>query len=84
MDTPTKPSHLEVLNFDEKNYSKKIDIRKIEEIKKSLKKINQIVFHLAAQSLVKRSYKEPILTWDTNALGTRNILECLRILKRNV
>ncbi len=83
LDAPTKPSHLEALNLKKKITEKKIDIRKIDEIKKIFKKNKpDYVFHLAAQSLVKRSYKEPILTWDTNALGTRNILECLRILKK--
>jgi CDP-glucose 4,6-dehydratase len=38
----------------------------------------EIVFHLAAQPLVRRSYKEPVLTYDTNVMGTVNILECVR------
>ena len=39
----------------------------------------EIVFHLAAQPLVRRSYKEPVYTYDTNVMGTVNILECVRI-----
>ena len=35
----------------------------------------QIVFHLAAQSLVRRSYADPIGTFSTNVLGTANVLE---------
>ncbi len=42
-----------------------------------------VVFHLAAQPLVRRSYKEPLLTWQTNVLGTMNILEGLRSLDHN-
>lgn len=38
----------------------------------------EIVFHLAAQPLVRRSYKEPVYTYDTNVMGTVNILECVR------
>ncbi len=38
----------------------------------------EIVFHLAAQSLVRRSYVEPALTWRTNVQGTVNLLECVR------
>ena len=38
----------------------------------------QIVFHLAAQPLVRRSYQEPVYTYDTNVMGTVNILECVR------
>lgn len=37
-----------------------------------------VVFHLAAQPLVRQSYREPLLTWQTNALGTVNLLEALR------
>jgi CDP-glucose 4,6-dehydratase len=36
------------------------------------------VFHLAAQPLVRRSYREPALTWHTNVIGTVNVLEALR------
>ena len=39
-----------------------------------------IVFHLAAQPLVRRSYVEPLETWDTNVMGTINILESLKHL----
>jgi CDP-glucose 4,6-dehydratase len=38
-----------------------------------------IIFHMAAQPLVRRSYKEPALTYETNVMGTVNILEALRI-----
>lgn len=38
----------------------------------------EIVFHLAAQSLVGRSYKEPIKTMNTNIIGTANVLECIK------
>lgn len=38
----------------------------------------EIVFHLAAQPLVRRSYKEPVYTYDTNVMGTVNVLECVR------
>lgn len=38
----------------------------------------EIVFHLAAQPLVRRSYREPLLTWETNVQGTLNVLEGVR------
>lgn len=38
----------------------------------------EVVFHLAAQPLVRRSYREPIETWETNVIGTANILEACR------
>tara|TARA_B100000886_G_scaffold340480_1_gene310335 strand:+ start:20798 stop:21895 length:1098 start_codon:yes stop_codon:yes gene_type:complete len=40
-----------------------------------------IIFHLAAQPLVRKSYKEPFLTWSTNVMGTLNILEATRNLR---
>ena len=41
-----------------------------------------IVFHLAAQPLVRKSYKEPIKTWETNVLGTLKLMEALKPLKK--
>jgi CDP-glucose 4,6-dehydratase len=38
----------------------------------------EIVFHLAAQPLVRRSYREPLETWSTNVMGTANVLEACR------
>jgi len=38
----------------------------------------EFVFHLAAQALVKRSYREPVLTFETNVLGSANLLEAVR------
>jgi CDP-glucose 4,6-dehydratase len=40
----------------------------------------EVVFHLAAQPLVQRSYREPLLTWNTNVIGTCHVLEALRQL----
>ncbi|SEE36237.1 CDP-glucose 4,6-dehydratase [Pseudomonas costantinii] len=39
----------------------------------------EIVFHLAAQALVRRSYREPLESWSTNVMGTANILEACRL-----
>jgi CDP-glucose 4,6-dehydratase len=41
-----------------------------------------VVFHLAAQPLVRRSYQEPLYTWETNVLGTVHLLEALRQLRK--
>lgn len=60
-----------------------VDIRnKSELLRIFLNKTPDVVFHLAAQPLVIRSYNEPVITWDTNVMGTINILECLRILDK--
>ena len=61
-----------------------IDIRDIEKLKRTIKEINpDIVFHLAAQPLVRESYKNPLETWSTNLLGSLNLLESLTIMKNN-
>ena len=42
----------------------------------------EVVLHLAAQPLVRRSYSEPVATWETNVMGTIHLLEALRPLKK--
>ncbi len=55
------------------------DIRDLKSLKKVFDRSNpEIVFHLAAQPIVRTSYKEPVLTYETNVMGTVNILECVR------
>jgi CDP-glucose 4,6-dehydratase len=43
-----------------------------------------VVFHLAAQALVRRSYRQPLLTWETNVIGTLNVIEAVRALNQPV
>ena len=58
-----------------------LDIRDRNQLKKNIYEIKpEFIFHLAAQPLVIESYKNPILTWETNVNGTINILESLRSL----
>lgn len=55
------------------------DISQVNELEKYINKIEpEIIFHLAAQPIVQRSYIEPYRTYETNVLGTLNILEILR------
>ena len=42
-----------------------------------------VVFHLAAQPLVRRSYKDPLGTWATNVMGSLHLLECLKCLQHH-
>lgn len=56
------------------------DIRDLEKIKKEFNRIKpDIVFHLAAQSLVLESYENPTYNYETNVIGTVNILEAIRL-----
>ena len=57
------------------------DIRDLENIKRIIKKINpDIIFHLAAQPIVLESYTDPVYTYETNILGTINVLESMKDL----
>ena len=82
-DIPTNPSHYKLLNIKKNFKNIKLDVRDKKAIVKAFKQIQpDFVFHLAAQSLVKTSYNFPELTFNTNAIGTLNILEALRNLKK--
>lgn len=55
------------------------DIRDREKLFQVFKEVKpEIVFHLAAQPLVRESYKDPVGTYETNVMGTVNVLECVR------
>ena len=84
IDIPTKPSHFRLINLEKKVKSKFLDITDLKELKKIFISFKpDYVFHLAAQSLVKKSYKNPLLTYYTNAIGTLNVMESLKSLKNN-
>lgn len=73
----TNPSHWNLLNLDINE--KYIDIRNSNEVIDIVDTISpEIVFHLAAQSLVRHSYHKPLKTWSTNVMGTANLLEACR------
>ena len=55
------------------------DIRDKFNLDKVINKVKpDIIFHLAAQALVKRGYKEPLLTWETNVMGSLNLLNSIQ------
>jgi CDP-glucose 4,6-dehydratase len=57
----------------------RIDIRDVAQLRDSVRKFEpELVFHLAAQSLVRRSYSLPLDTWSTNVMGTANLLDTCR------
>ena len=58
------------------------DVRNLDALKYAIRKSEpQIVIHMAAQALVKSSYENPVYTYETNVIGTVNILEALRDIK---
>lgn len=73
------PNHFELLGFDSQVNSIEGDIRDLNALQKSLHLSEpEVVFHLAAQALVRKSYADPIETMSTNVLGSANLLECVR------
>lgn len=83
LDVPTQPSHFVAAGLDQTMEDYRLDIRDGVALSALIKDIQpDFVFHLAAQSLVRRSYTDPVLTWQTNVLGTVNVLEALRGLKK--
>ena len=57
------------------------DIRDLKLLKQVFERRKpEIVFHLAAQPLVGESYKNPVNTFETNVMGTVNVLECCRFI----
>ncbi len=80
-DIPTKPSMFKELALENKITHYNIDIRNLKKTKEVFHNIKpDFLFHLAAQSLVSVSYKDPVDTISTNVLGTTHILESLRCI----
>jgi CDP-glucose 4,6-dehydratase len=74
----TNPSHFEILNLVKEN-STIGDLSDFQLLKKSIYSFQpEILFHLAAQPLVRESYKNPLNTYQTNVIGTLNVLEAIR------
>lgn len=72
----TKPSLYSSIILEDYLESKYGDVRDLEFLKREFKNFNpEIVIHLAAQSLVRESYDNPIETFETNVIGTGNVLE---------
>jgi CDP-glucose 4,6-dehydratase len=75
----TEPNMFEKLGLEKKITNIIGDVRDEKHLNKVFTKYQpEIVFHLAAQPLVKQSYEEPKLTYETNVMGTVNLLEAVR------
>jgi CDP-glucose 4,6-dehydratase len=76
---PTQPNHWNLLRLESNIQHYELDIRDsilVNEVVRATRP--EVIFHLAAQPLVRRSYREPLETWSTNVMGTANILEACR------
>lgn len=76
---PTNPSMYHTLKLDKEIQHIEGDIRDFLHIQNVFREIQpEIVFHLAAQPLVRESYQNPVYTYETNVLGTVYLCECIR------
>ena len=82
-DIPTEPSLFELAKVSENMKSITGDIRNFSVIQKIIQENQpEIIIHMAAQSLVRESYENPINTFSTNIMGTVNLLESLKESKK--
>lgn len=77
---PTEPNLFTICGVQNQINSIIGDIRDLSKLKQVFDEVQpEIVIHLAAQPIVRDSYKEPVYTYETNVMGTVNLLECVRM-----
>lgn len=80
LEPPTTPSLFEQANVGEGMPSVIRDIRDADQLRHTIERYQpEIVFHLAAQALVRRGYQQPVATFDVNVVGTACLLEAIRL-----
>ena len=85
MDIPSEPSNFDTSSVGEMVKDYRIDIRDANAVRGLIQEVQpDFVFHLAAQALVRPSYESPLDTITTNAIGSANILDGLRVVDKKV
>ena len=80
LNPPTEPNLFSMADVERRMNSVIGDIRDLDHLKKVFEQTQpEIVLHLAAQPIVRDSYKDPVYTYETNVMGTVNICECVRL-----
>ena len=80
LEPPTKPSLFALTNMGSKIKSITGDVRDLAHLKQVFEETRpEIVIHMAAQPIVRESYKNPVDTYEINVMGTVNVLECVRL-----
>ena len=78
-EVPTSPALFNLLCLDREIRSVNGDIRDLSRLETLFGEVKpEIVIHMAAQPLVRQSYQNPVYTYEVNAMGTVNVLECTR------
>lgn len=79
LEPPTQPCLFDICRLSGQMHSVIGDIRDLAHLKDVFASCSpEIVIHMAAQPLVRESYKNPVYTYETNVMGTVNVLECVR------
>ena len=79
LNPPTEPSLFEIAGIARDVHSVIGDIRDYAALKAAFNEAQpELVLHLAAQPIVRDSYRDPVYTYETNVMGTVHILECIR------
>lgn len=79
LEPPTEPSIYALSGMGERIHSVTGDIRDLAHLQRVFDETQpEIVIHMAAQPIVRESYKNPVYTYEVNVMGTVNILECVR------
>jgi len=76
---PTRPSLFALLEMQKEMSSIEGDIRDLDTLAETMRRVKpDIVIHMAAQPIVRESYRDPVGTYETNVMGTVNVLEAVR------
>lgn len=76
---PTEPALFDICYLSDQIDSIEGDVRDLSHMKEVFRRVQpEIVIHMAAQPIVRESYKNPVYTYETNVMGTVNVLECVR------
>lgn len=79
LEPPTVPSLYALTGIEERMHSFRGDIRELERLRRVFEEAQpEIVIHMAAQPIVRESYRNPVYTYEVNVMGTVNVLECAR------
>jgi CDP-glucose 4,6-dehydratase len=79
LEPPTQPNLFEIAGLDRAFPSVLGDVRDLDGLERTFRQARpEIVFHLAAQPIVREGYRDPVSTYEINVMGTVNLLECVR------
>lgn len=79
VDIPSEPSNFKLIGLEQRIQHYIGDIRDPQRLASVIDEFKpDVIFHMAAQALVRRSYADPVYTFETNTMGMVHVLECIR------